>query len=665
MSDVVEFFVPSRQPKAAWVIDVTQGTVSWSNTTANERFGDALGRYDKGIRYVEKALWEDLTRFLSQVTDETRSFHWFLRDVDQMLHRCAATVIPLGSHRIGFSVEALPFPQASASLSTVAPRIDHISERLGSLILMTFSATGERIQFSKRAELLFSGVQDIRSLFAVSSAANHFIQRLDTAGTLEQEIRLSTAQGVRWFTIEAHMDENSRQFNIFAQDIQELRDYEVSLYRLQNYDNLTRLPNRHLLYQQLEKAQITARKRDRMFGVLYLDLDGFKVVNDTFGHRVGDQLLQEVAERISTTIPSRSCLYRLGGDEFVVVMEHVQSVGELEGIAQAINATGARPYPVSDMEMLITTSIGIACYPLHGDNTDALLKNADAAMYRAKEVAHNGYRVYHEVMSEGYSAYLTLGGGLRKAIEEGQFELFYQPKIRLSDEFTVGAEALIRWRHPELGMIPPDQFIPIAEESGLILPLGEWVIRTACEQLKEWHEQGLAAISLSVNLSGRQFMQPNLVDMVRQILEETGVDPRYLELELTESMLMSDAHETIEKLHDFRSIGLTLSIDDFGTGYSSLAYLKKFPIQTLKIDRSFVQDLGGDSDDDAIVKATIAMANSLNLKVIAEGVESRAQMDALTGYQCQEVQGYLFAKPMNKHDFGDYIKQHSSISSLQ
>jgi len=313
-------------------------------------------------------------------------------------------------------------------------------------------------------------------------------------------------------------------------------------------------------------------------------------------------------------------------------------------------------YPVAKMEMMITASIGIASYPQHADNVDNLLKNADAAMYRAKSMGHNMCFVYQNSMADNIDAYLTLGGGLRKGIEEEQFILHYQPKMALPDEKVVGAEALIRWVHPELGMISPDQFIPLAEESGLILPLGEWVIRRACRQLQEWRKAGYPDIKLSVNLSSRQFMQADLVDMVERVLEETGVDSKYFELELTESMLMVDAQQSIEKLHSFRKLGLTLSIDDFGTGYSSLAYLKKFPIQTLKIDRSFIHDLGLDSDNDAIVKATIAMANSLNLKVIAEGVENRAQVDVLNKYHCQEVQGYLFSKPLNSDDFLAFLE---------
>lgn len=657
MTDIVEFLVPSPK-KAAWVIDVAQGTVSWSNAIAKQRFGEALGICRDGLTYIHRDLKEDLSRFLGQSQHSALlCFHWLIRDIHDELYRCTATVISLGESRHGFSVEAYPCPPGAVQKVPRTYGNKSVPERLNSLILMSFTADGNNCFLSSRAQALFPALNNIREMFAVQSAAQHFVDRVQREKEFHQEIRLSSAEGIRWFQLEAHENPQNGNIDVYAQDIQELRDYEVELYRLQNYDGLTHLPNRSLLYQQLEIAKATADKRDRKFGVMYLDLDGFKVVNDTFGHRIGDQLLQEVADRIKMTIPSRSCLYRLGGDEFVVVLEHVQDIAELESIADQINETGLQTYPVSGMEMLISTSIGIACYPMHGTDIDTLLKNADAAMYRSKANTHNGYRVYEESMSEGFSAYLTLGGGLRKAIEEGQFELFYQPKVRSLDEQTVGAEALIRWHHPEWGMIAPDKFIPIAEESGLILPLGEWVIRRACEQLKAWQEQGHAPICLSVNLSGRQFLQPNLVEVVQQILDDTGIDPKYLELELTESMLMSDVNGTIKKLHDFREMGLSLSIDDFGTGYSSLAYLKKFPIQALKIDRSFIQDLGMDGEDDAIVKATIAMAQSLNMKVIAEGVESRQQMNLLSGYQCQEVQGYLFAKPMPADDFIDYLKR--------
>lgn len=654
MSKVAEFLVPSPE-KAAWVIDIAQGTVSWSNAHAKQRFGEALGYDRNGLLYIDSELKHDLSVFLARAsTTEPLCFHWLMRDTRQRMHRCIANVIALGENAYGFSVEARPCPANMLHLPPTYARAS-VSERLNSIVLMTFDQDGKQQSFSKQAHELFPHVDTIKDLFAVASAANHFWLRLDNHDIVGQEIRLATAQGIRWFRIEAQRNRQTGLIDLFAQDIQELRDYEVALYRLKHYDELTQLPNRYLLYQQLEKALKTASQRDRMFGILYLDLDGFKVVNDTFGHRVGDQLLQHVADRIKRTIPPRSCLYRLGGDEFVVVLENMKHIDELETIAQSINAAGVTSYPVSDMEMMITTSIGVACYPLHGDSIDALLKHGDAAMYRAKSISHNGYYVYEEQLSDRYSAYLTLGGGLRRAIEEQQFELHFQPKVRACDGVTVGAEALIRWQHPEWGRIGPDEFIPIAEESGLILPLGEWVIREACTHIKQWQASGLPPIVVSVNLSSRQFMQPDLVERVQKVLDETGVAPQYLELELTESMLMLDANGTIEKLHEFRELGLTLSIDDFGTGYSSLAYLKKFPIQALKIDRSFIQDLAVDGDDNAIVKATIAMATSLNLKVIAEGVESLEQLEVLTGYQCEEVQGFYFAKPMDHKHFERYL----------
>lgn len=656
MTDAVEFLVPGPK-KAAWVIDITQGTVSWSNPIAKQRFGDALGVNRDGLMYIDRELKDDLDQFLSHSDGSSLlCFHWLIRDVSNVLYRCSASAISLGENHYGFSVEASACSQGAAQHLPRYYGRRSLPESLNSLIYMSFSKSGDKLFLSKRAESLFPTIDNVKDLFAVNGAASYFVQRVQLDRVVQQELCLSTSDGVRWFKLEAHVNSENGNIDVFAQDIQEVRDLEVELYRLQNYDALTQLPNRHLLYQQLEKAKLNAIKRGRLFGLMYLDLDGFKVVNDTFGHRVGDQLLQQVANRIKGTIPPRACLYRLGGDEFVVVLEQMQDVQELVEIANNIIATGEQTYPVSEMEMVITTSIGIACYPEHGEDIDSLLKNSDAAMYRSKANAHNGYRIYHEEMSERYSAYLTLGGGLRKAIDEGQFELYYQPKIRSSDEYTVGAEALIRWHHPEWGMIPPDQFIPVAEESGLILPLGEWVIRSACQQIQQWQAQGLPPLNISVNLSGRQFLQHDLVEIVQKILNETGINPHCLELELTESMLMSDAHGTIKKLHAFREMGVSLSIDDFGTGYSSLAYLKKFPIQTLKIDRSFIQDLGLDGDD-AIVKATIAMAQSLNLKVVAEGVESRSQMNLLTNYQCQEVQGFLFAKPMSNADFVDYLRQ--------
>ena len=649
--------------QSSWVVDIERASISWSNKAARWLFSYFFNAEDLAEFVIDTTLLQRLKRFSqSQPYGTTLDFIWPCSVLGSERINCVGTVVSLGGGHKGVSVKVQSlalndFPVMAESFAGEWSSFDMV-RCFNTLPMAVFDGKGAVLDMNDSFAARFGTVEAIEDLFVVSSAAHSIMGMLSNRELLTQEIRLSTVEGVRWQQIEVCYQASNDRVFFLAHDIQEERDHEIVLYRLHNYDPLTQLPNRNLLYSQLERALVNARKRGLKFGVLSLDLDGFKVVNDTFSHRIGDELIQQVAERIKSTIPQSACLYRLGGDEFVIVQEHASGIDELVDIAQTVIKHSIKTYPVSKMEMMITASIGIACYPQHGDSIDHLLKNADAAMYRAKSISHNSYFIYEEAMADTIRAHLTLGGGLRKAIEEEQFELFYQPKIRLADKATVGAEALIRWMHPELGMISPDQFIPLAEESGLILPLGEWVIRRACRQLKEWREQGFPAISLSVNLSGRQFMQSDLVEMVTQVLAETGVDPRCLELELTESMLMADAQQTIEKLHAFRKLGLTLSIDDFGTGYSSLAYLKKFPIQTLKIDRSFVNDLGTDSDDEAIVKATIAMANSLNLKVIAEGVENNSQIAVLNDYNCEEVQGYLFARPMNNGDFSSYMNSH-------
>lgn len=642
----------------SWVIDIKHANISWCNQDAKWLFSRFFGIDDLSLLKVDEKLLLRLQQFSQhQSIGATLNFSWSHSTTAKDYCECIGTLISLGGDRKGVSVKA---KIREPSQLTVNKSLDlawssfETIKRFKTLPMAIFDGQGCRVEVNESFKKIFGEVEKIEDLFVVSSAVHSIMASLSEQELLTQEIRLSTLSGIRWYQIELCYQISSDRVFLLTHDVQEKRDHDVALYRLNNYDSLTNLPNRNLLYSQLEGALVNARKRHLKFGVLYFDLDCFKVVNDTFSHRVGDELIQQVAERIKSIIPQQACLYRLGGDEFVIVQEHAE-IDDLISIADMIMKNSIKPYPVSQMEMMITASMGIASYPEHGEDIDHLLKNADAAMYRAKSIGHNSYSIYESDMNDNIRAHLTLGGGLRKAIEEEQFELFYQPKIRLSDEVMVGAEALIRWMHPELGMISPDEFIPLAEESGLILPLGEWVLRRACLQLKEWREQGFPPINLSVNLSGRQFMQSDLVEMVGQILEETGVDPKYLELELTESMLMADAQQTIEKLHAFRKLGLTLSIDDFGTGYSSLAYLKKFPIQTLKIDRSFINDLGINSDDNAIVKATIAMANSLNLKVIAEGVENRAQIDVLNGYKCEEVQGYLFARPMSNSDFSSYM----------
>jgi diguanylate cyclase (GGDEF)-like protein len=682
-----------------WVVDVDHASVAWCNPAASELFVESSHNKKRSLPAISVSLQRRLAKFLwSLEKGPTKPITWTFQCVKGHYYDCTGSVIPLGPQTYGVRASAIKrqsFLRAETSLkeekiaaknrlfaTTMKPVTDNIHSscqqrikkdkaetassfhlpvsQFSQLSLAVFDEQHNLIEASTLFQSSFRGVDSLKDIFTLTSDLNKVLKFLASpdinATPASWELRLSTEKGIRWHQVELYYDPIQANSYVSLSDIHALREQENSLFKLRNYDPLTDLPNRHLLYQELDFMLNKSRENGLEFGVLYLDLDGFKVVNDSFGHRVGDELIVQVAKRLAGALPKGIRLFRLGGDEFALLHDDVKGVSELEVMAQNLMQVACAAYPVAKMEMLITASIGIAHYPSHGDDVDTILKRADVAMYKAKSIGHNTYKVYDNNMSQSLNAYMTLGGGLRRAIENQEFELYYQPKVRLSDQFTVGAEALIRWQHPEFGMISPDRFIPIAEETGLILPLGEWVIRTACQQLQTWREQGHPEINLSINLSGRQFMQADLVNMVQQVLTETGVNPKNLELELTESMLMADAEQTIEKLHSFRALGLSLSIDDFGTGYSSLAYLKKFPIQTLKIDRSFVRDLGSSADDNAIVKATIAMASSLNLKVIAEGVENHSQLNVLKGFDCEEVQGFFFAKPMSSSDFSVYMK---------
>lgn len=698
-----------------WVVDVNHASVAWCNPAASELFVKSGNRKTRYLPAISVSLQRRLAKFLwSLEKGPTRPITWTFQCVRGQYYDCKGSVISLGPHAYGVRASAIkrqsflrtetslkeekiavknrlfatavkPHSQRPIIVDSIEPysqnpiitgTTDQASSfklpvsQFSQLSLAVFDNKHNLIEASSLFQRHFSGIDNLEDIFTLTSDLNKVLKFLASPEaskakgiTQNWELRLSTNQGIRWHQVELYYDTQQANSYVSLSDIHALREQENSLFKLRNYDSLTDLPNRHLLYQELDLMLHKSRDNGLEFGVLYLDLDGFKVVNDSFGHRVGDELIVQVAKRLADALPKGIRLFRLGGDEFALLQDDVKGISDLEIMAQDLMQVACAAYPVAKMEMLITASIGISHYPSHGDDVDTLLKRADVAMYKAKSIGHNTYKVYDNNMSQSLNAYMTLGGGLRRAIENQEFELYYQPKVRLSDQFTVGAEALIRWQHPEFGMISPDRFIPIAEETGLILPLGEWVIRTACQQLQKWREQGHPEINLSINLSGRQFMQADLVNMVQQILIETGVNPKNLELELTESMLMADAEQTIEKLHCFRALGLSLSIDDFGTGYSSLAYLKKFPIQTLKIDRSFVRDLGINADDNAIVKATIALASSLNLKVIAEGVENNSQLNVLKGFDCEEVQGFFFAKPMSSSDFSVYIKHDAIITA--
>lgn len=444
-------------------------------------------------------------------------------------------------------------------------------------------------------------------------------------------------------------------------DITERQRYEEQLEYQANYDALTGLANRNLLADRLKQTLIQAGRSGKAAAVLLLDLDRFKIINDTLGHGHGDELLKTMADRLARCMRTADTVARLGGDEFVIVMLDIARAEDVAQVAKKIIHAVSRPLTVAGQEMVVTASIGISLYPKDGEHEENLLKNADVAMYRVKEQGRNNFQFYAEEMNARAMERLTLETGLRAGLERGEFVLHYQPKVNLTSGQVVGAEALLRWLHPELGMISPAEFIPIAEETGVILPLGEWVLRAVCVQAKAWQEAGLPAITVAGNLSARQFRQENLVAVVRRALDQAGLESRYLELELTESMVMEDPEKASGVLRQLKSIGVKLSLDDFGTGYSSLSYLTRFPIDCLKIDRSFVRDIPINSDDTAIAMTVIAMAHSLKLRVTAEGVETADQLEFLRAQGCGEMQGYYFSRPLPAEEFAELLRSGRSL----
>jgi len=453
-------------------------------------------------------------------------------------------------------------------------------------------------------------------------------------------------------------------FVLASKDVTEYKQAEEKIQYLATHDNLTGLPNRLMLTQILDHSIQSAKRNKQKLAIFFIDLDRFKIINDTKGHEAGDQLLQELAERYKQTLRVVDIVSRQGGDEFVILIEDVDTLSDLEVIANNILTSTYKPIVLLGDECRVTASIGISLYPQDGEDAQLLMKHADIAMYYAKEEGKNTFQFYSKDIQSQSTGRLAIETNLRYALERNELSLHYQAKVNFKTGIITGVEALLRWQNPHLGSVTPTQFIPVAEETGLIISIGKWVLRTACTQNAAWQKQGLPAVCMAVNLSLRQLTDNNLLDDIKAALKDSGMSPNLLELEITESMIMSNPAKMMDVLIRIKKMGVRLAIDDFGTGYSSLAQLKHFPIDTLKIDRSFIRNVPGNTEDKAIAHAIISMGETLGLTVVAEGVETIEQMNYLKEQSCDEMQGFYFSRPVIPEQFGDLLRKQADTSPV-
>jgi len=510
-------------------------------------------------------------------------------------------------------------------------------------------------------EVLF---RDAKSLFpeeTISEQYQSLIKALYSENFWQGEILTRHKNGlmqVVWLSVSGIRDQQNKITHYVA-NFTDITDYRAAIDKinhLAHHDPLTDLPNRFALMERLEQSLSSAKRSGEKIAILFIDLDRFKSINDTLGHHIGDQLLIQVAKRLKFSVRNSDIVSRLGGDEFVVGLLGLENSNRVFNVADKILRNLGQSYNLEEHTVHSSPSIGIALFPDNGDQVETLMKHADTAMYHAKAEGRNNYKFFEPAMNEENQERQVLEQDMRMALENNEFILYYQPKIDIETSRVYGVEALLRWNHPTKGLIQPSLFVPLAEESGIILPLGEWVLRTACQQIVEWRKQSIKDIQFSVNLSQRQLRQQNLPTLIASIIDEEKIDPAFLELEITESMVMSDPQNTLQSLESLHGLGIKISLDDFGTGYSSLSYLKQFPIDCIKLDRSYVKDIETDPNDAAICAGTITLASNLGLDVVAEGVETETQYDYLKRLSCGKIQGYFFCKPLPADEAKAYIK---------
>ncbi|MBI2289329.1 MAG: EAL domain-containing protein [Betaproteobacteria bacterium] len=628
--------------------DGTLVNVSLSAAPLSDGTGRIIGRVAMFADISERKRVEQRQRLQSAITEmlaEAQRVEEIIPRLIQQLCECwgfaAGARRVVGEDKLLRHREywCLPIPAIETFMRQSAARVDRVGENAG--LLRRVWATGQPVWLADLAQesTFFRGPRaleaGLHSALAVPiMVGGEFFGAIEFFG---REVRRYDAE------IVAFAQNVGSQLGQFIAR----KQAESNLTFSANHDALTSLPNRFMFNERLTQALARAHRQGKMVAVLFIDLDRFKVINDTLGHDAGDRLLIELATQLRGCLRENDTIARQGGDEFVVLIEDIHDPNQVTGVAQKILETVAEPHVLGGQEFNITASIGISVYPTEGADLQTLLKNADIAMYRAKEQGKNNFQFYSAEMNQHTFERLALETSLRRAIEREEFLLYYQPKTDLRSGRITGVEALVRWKHPELGMVSPAQFIPLAEETGLIGPIGDWVLRTACAEARRWTAQGTSEISVAVNLSARQFAREDLAQSITSVLLESGLEPRFLEIEITESTVMHNAKRAAHVLQQLKEMGIRVAIDDFGTGYSSLGYLKRFPIDSVKIDRSFILDIPLDNDDVAITRAVIAMAHSLRLKVVAEGVETEEQYQFLRNHDCDEMQGYFFSEPID------------------
>ena len=645
-------------------MDVNEGYERLTGYTRDE----VVGRTVREIRY-----WVDLSERATMLERLERDGR--VRDIEVRFRKKSGEVMICQVSAEPLVFEGIPC-LLSITQDITQRRADEAQMRLGSRV---FESTADAIVVTDAEDRVLTvnaAFSRITGFSADEMVGRNFrespfrpIDPEQSAARLETRLRQGhvTAEVLRhrkdgselplWITASNVLDESGKIVNsvrVFT-DISELKATQRQLEALATKDALTALPNRLYFRDQLERLLAQSQRDPQQFALLFIDLDNFKSINDSLGHAAGDDVLQQTAKRLSECVRETDTVARIGGDEFTIILPQIRSARGPEVVAGQVLKALAAPFTVAGNEHFLNASIGIALYPADGASADTLLRNADTAMYRAKENGRGCYIYFEERMNVAARARVNLERELRRAIEQGEFRLCYQPKLDLRSGRIAGAEALLRWDSPDRGPRAPMEFIPLAEETGLIVPIGEWVLREACRQYAAWHSEGIALPHIAVNVSARQFKQKEFVETIGSIIRAAGIAPQCLELEITESLLIDSISGVEETLDELTSMGIALSLDDFGTGYSSLAYLRRFPLKTVKIERSFVADLGTSADAGAIATAIIAMAHALGKQVVAEGVETNKQAALLTRMKCDHIQGYHYSRPLPPTEFAQFF----------